>query len=112
MFHGMPMRNGLRIAKYNDMRIVFPSREDPFFDDVWLRNVYFPYVPNSEDVVFDIGAHMGFFTCRVAGKVKTVIACEPDPQNFMYLMTNIKYNNLSNVRAFNCALGERSAIIF
>ncbi|MDI6847458.1 MAG: FkbM family methyltransferase [Candidatus Bathyarchaeia archaeon] len=102
----------MRIARYDGMNIIFPSKEDPFFDDVWLRNVYYPYTPNSEDVVFDIGAHMGFFTLKVARKVKWVIACEPDPQNFVFLMQNVKYNNLSNVKTFNYALGERNCDVF
>ena len=112
MFHGIPMKNGLRIARYDGMSIIFPSREDPFFDDVWLRDVYYPYTPKSEDVVFDVGAHMGFFTLKVARQVKEVIAFEPDPYNFMFLVQNIKYNNLSNVKAFNYALGERDCDVF
>jgi len=107
MLHGIPMKNGLRIAKYAGMRIVFPSGEDPSFDDVWLRQVYYPYLPRLEDTVVDVGAHMGFFTLKVAKAVKEVFAFEPDPYNFSFLVANIKYNNLSNVRLFNCALGDR-----
>jgi len=106
------MRNGLRIAKYKGMSIIFPSREDPSFDDIWLREVYYPYKPRRKDVVFDIGAHMGFFTAKVARHVKEVIAFEPDPYNFRFLLTNIKHNELSNVRAFNYALGERDCNTF
>ncbi|MGB9694171.1 MAG: FkbM family methyltransferase, partial [Fervidobacterium sp.] len=112
MLHGFPMKNGLRIAKYAGMRIIFPSGEDPSFDDVWLREVYYPYLPKLEDTVVDVGAHMGFFTLKVAKAVKEVIAFEPDPYNFSFLVANIKYNNLSNVRPFNCALGNRDCDAF
>jgi len=112
ILHGIPQRNGLRIAKYNGIRIIFPSREDPSFDDVWLRDVYYPYLPRHGDVVFDVGAHMGFFTVKIARQVSRVVAFEPDPQNFRFLLTNIKYNNLSNVQAFNYALGDRDCDVF
>jgi len=109
--HGY-LKGKVRIASYNGLRMVFPFEEDPSFDDVWLRNVYYPYVPRSSHTVIDVGAHMGFFTLKVARQVKEVIAFEPDPQNFMFLVQNIKYNNLSNVKAFNYALGERDCDIF
>jgi len=111
MFHGIPKRN-LRIARYKGMSIIFPSREDPSFDDVWLREVYYPYLPRHEDIVFDVGAHMGFFTLKVAKQVKEVIAFEPDPQNFKFLLSNIKYNDLSNVKPFNQALGDKDCDVF
>lgn len=112
MFHGIPLRNGLRMARCKGMSIIFPSLEDPSFDDVWLREVYYPYLPGREDVVFDVGAHMGFFTVKIAGYVKEVIALEPDPYNFRFLLTNIKHNELSNVKTFNYALGDRDCDVF
>ena len=112
MFHGIPMRNGLRMARYKGVSMIFPSREDPSFDDVWLREVYYPYLPGREDVVFDVGAHMGFFTLKVAKQVKEVIAFEPDPWNFKFLLTNIRYNDLLNVKAFDYALGDSECDVF
>lgn len=110
--HGFPMSNGLRLAKYKGNTILFPSKEDPSFDDVFLRDVYYPYKPQHKDVVVDIGAHMGFFTVKVAKQVKEVIAFEPDPYNFKFLSANIEYNKLSNIRAFNYALGDRDGYMF
>lgn len=110
--HGFPMKNGLRLAKYKGNRILFPSREDPFFDDVFLRDVYYPYKPKNRDTVFDVGAHMGFFTVKVGKHVEKLIAFEPDPYNFRFLLMNIENNALSNVRAFNCALGDRDDYAF
>lgn len=112
MFHGIPLKNGLRMARYKGMSMIFPSLEDPCFDDVWLREVYYPYLPGGEDVVFDVGAHMGFFTVKVAAYVKEVIAFELDPYNFRFLLTNIKHNELSNVKTFNYALGDRDCDVF
>lgn len=112
MPHGFPMRNDLRLAKFNGNKMIFPSREDPNFDDVWLRDVYFPYIPRSGHTVIDVGAHMGFFTVKMAKQVKEVIAFEPELYSFKFLSMNIRYNGLSNVRAFNYALGERNKNMF
>lgn len=110
--HGAPLKNGLRIANYGGSRILFPSNEDPFFDDVFLRDVYHPYRPKREDVVMDIGAHMGFFTVKTARYVEKVLAFEPDPASFKFLIFNIKNNALSNVVALNCALGDEKGFMF
>lgn len=106
--HSVFMRNGLRMARIGGLGMIFPSGEDPIFDNIWLREVYYPYSPGREDVVFDVGAHMGFFSLKVAKQVKEVIAFEPDPQTFKFLLSNIEYNGLSNVKAFNYALGDRN----
>jgi FkbM family methyltransferase len=110
--HGF-MKNGNRIAFYDGLMMIFPFIEDPSFDDVWLRDVYYPYKPQSDDVVIDVGAHMGFFTLKVAKKVKKVIAVEPDPVNFLFLTLNVKINQLEKkVVPHNFALGEGNCQMF
>lgn len=110
--HGMPLRKGLRLAHYRGNWILFPAREDPAFEDVVIRDVYFPYKPNHEDVVIDVGAHMGFFAVRMAREVKEVLAFEPDPYNARFLTFNIECNALSNILTFDCALGEQDGTMF
>lgn len=112
VFHGFPFGRGLRCAEYEGGWILFPSREDPNFEDVFLRDVYYPYKPDGRDVVFDVGAHMGLFTVKIARHVEKVVAFEPDPFNFQFLLANIECNRLSNVVALNCALGERDCSMF
>ena len=67
-------------------------------------------MPEPNDIVFDVGAHMGFFTLKVAKHVKEVIAFEPDPYNLHYLLFNVKLNKLTNVRVFRLALGEKKKL--
>jgi FkbM family methyltransferase len=110
--HGVPRGNGLRVSKQDGIELLFPSREDPNFEDVFLRNVYFPYKPQKTDVVFDIGAHMGFFTAKIAKHVDKVVAFEPDPKNFAFLLENLRRNKLINVVALNFALGKEDASLF
>jgi len=110
--HGY-LKGRARVALYNDFKIVFPFDEDPSFDDVWLRDVYYPYEPKSDHVVIDVGAHMGFFTLKIAKNVKKVVAVEPDPVNFKFLAFNVRLNKLEDrVVLHNLALGERDGQAF
>lgn len=102
-----------RIAFYDGFKIAFPFNEDPSFDDVWLRNVYYPYQPKKDHVVIDVGAHMGFFTLKIARKVRRVIAVEPDPANYEFLTLNANSNGLDGkVTLGNFALGNREGSVF
>lgn len=62
-------------------------------------------------VVFDVGAHVGFFSllaARLAGSEGHVVAFEPLPCNADQLQRHVTYNQLSNVRLLRVAVGERS----
>jgi FkbM family methyltransferase len=64
----------------------------------------------SHDVVFDIGAHVGYFTLlasRIAAMGK-VFSFEPLPANLAYLRRHVRANGLSNVTVFAAAVGRRS----
>jgi FkbM family methyltransferase len=58
------------------------------------------------DVVIDIGAHVGLFSCYVAKRYPflRVVAVEPVPPNFASLQANLRANGLSNVTALNLAV--------
>lgn|GEM_PF-1052939 len=116
LIRGLPhgfIRDGNRLAFYDGLTIVFPLKEDPSFDDVWLRDVYYPYKPKTDDIVIDVGAHMGFFTLKIAKNVKMIIAVEPDPTNFRFLVLNIKINQVDKkVAAYNVALGDANRQMF
>ncbi len=63
------------------------------------------------DVVYDIGANVGLYTVLLAKKVGDsvwVLAFEPHSQAHRRLLDNLKLNELSNVRVFRQALGERT----
>lgn len=59
-------------------------------------------------VVFDVGANVGAYSKDVvaANTAATVFAFEPHPLTFKRLASNI--DTYKNVRAFNCAVGDRS----
>lgn len=61
------------------------------------------------DVVVDVGAHIGFYTCmcgKLVGPEGRVIAIEPEPYNLEYLKMNIYLNNLSNVTLHECVVTD------
>jgi FkbM family methyltransferase len=48
------------------------------------------------DVVFDLGANIGYYALLCAKKCKKVIAVEPVHENFQLLKTNIELNHMRN----------------
>jgi len=84
-----------------------------------LNGVWEPYETQvltggvqAGDVVFDIGANIGYYTlllARSTGAAGHVYAFEPEPENFRLLEKNIAANGYQNVTAFNKAVGETSA---
>ena len=64
------------------------------------------YMNVREGVFVDVGAHVGKYTVIMARKLKgagMVLAFEPHPVNFKYLLVNLRLNGLSNVLPFNMA---------
>jgi len=60
-------------------------------------------------VFIDIGANIGWYTIQAShwvGEKGVVIAFEPRPSTFQYLLKSIQENGLSNVRLFNIALSN------
>lgn len=61
-----------------------------------------------DDIVLDIGAHVGGFTISAALKAKHVYAVEPI--FYKELEENVKLNNLSNVTILSFAVGDGSIV--
>ena len=86
-------------------------------DLVLLFSDWEPYVkkiflPQIGQIVFDIGAHIGFYTLLAAKKVGNsglVVAFEPDQESFNLLKKNIQINGFTNVKSFDTAIGKKMA---
>jgi len=64
--------------------------------------------------VFDIGAHLGYYSLLLAkcvGPVGRVVSFEPAPGNFCTLQKNVLINNLNNVELINLAAFSKSGTI-
>ena len=62
------------------------------------------------EVVFDIGANIGFYTLlfsKLVGENGKVYAFEPDPETFSLLKRNIGENNINNVVLINKAVSNK-----
>lgn len=60
-------------------------------------------------VVFDIGAHVGFYTLlasTLAGRGGTVIAFEPMPGNLIYLRGHLLLNDVENANVIDAAVSD------
>lgn len=65
----------------------------------------------SNDIVIDVGAHIGIHTVHFAKKAKFVIAIEPEPENFLLLKMNILANKIRNVIALPIAASNYDGAI-
>lgn len=64
----------------------------------------------SHDVVLDIGANVGFYSCLAASRGKHVISFEPSVRNLNFLYRNLWENKLSRVEIFPVGVGKRSGL--
>lgn len=58
------------------------------------------------DLIFDVGAHHGFYAAYMARRAARVLAIEPNPHNVMILQKNISLNGLHNVIVRRAAVGD------
>jgi FkbM family methyltransferase len=76
-------------------------------------DVFRAYCKEGATIV-DVGANVGLYAVVAAvrvGKAGRVIAVEPHLESFQYLMKSIAVNGLTQVKAFNVAVGDRSCSV-
>jgi len=74
--------------------------------EVYKLDVYECGEIEKDDVVVDVGAHVGAFTLMSARRARLVVAVEPYPPNVKLLLANMRINRLENVIAVDAALGS------
>ncbi len=81
------------------------------FGEVWFDHDYdVPAMPlRKGDVVIDVGANQGFFSCYAAWQGCSVYAFEPDPENASLFKKNITANGFdSRVKLFPTAVKAKA----
>jgi len=81
----------------------------------YRKQILFAETITPGSVVYDIGAHVGFYTLLAARLVSPggkVFAFEPVPQNIYFLKEHLRLNRCSNVTVFEAAVAERSGYTF
>lgn len=61
---------------------------------------------NKEDVFYDIGANIGYYTIITARRLRDVIAFEPYSKTYELLKKNVALNVLKNVKKYNLGIGQ------
>ncbi len=101
------MRNGLIIAKA-------PAFPIPIVSEVFRKRVYSPpgFEISPDDVVLDIGAHIGIFTLFAARQTRAgVYSYEASPTNFECLSANVAANAFDHVHPNHAAVADRTGTL-
>lgn len=66
------------------------------------------------DVVYDIGAHVGYFTIlmsRIVGDKDHIYSFEPRPITHHFLKTHVRINHRSNITITNACVGDKAGTV-
>jgi FkbM family methyltransferase len=79
------------------------------------KQVVVPRLVKPGDVVYDLGAHVGFFTLifsRLVGPGGAVYSFEPFPENYRYLIRHLALNRITNVVPIQAGVGAETGQAF
>jgi FkbM family methyltransferase len=99
-----------RLRQGVEFRLHAPTYDSYIINEIWMDKVYTPspeFSIRDGWVVVDVGGHKGIFAVFAATSAKDVkvYSFEASPENFACLSHNVDLNKLSNVKAFNVAVG-------
>jgi len=75
----------------------------------YLKQQLFAQTASPGDVVFDVGANVGFYTLlasTIIGETGKVVAFEPVPDNLVYLREHLRLNCINNVKVMDAAVSD------
>lgn len=64
---------------------------------------------DEEDIFFDIGANLGFYSCLLSEKASKVYSFEPNPAAIKLLRENLEKNSVENAEIIEAALSNENA---
>ena len=76
----------------------------------YYKQRIFEKMVKERSVVYDIGAHVGFYTLLASvlvGENGKVYAFEPNPRNLDYLKRHLAINGVTNVEVMECAVSDK-----
>jgi FkbM family methyltransferase len=83
------------------------------YDEIFVMNIYErlrDFIPNEHDVVLDLGTFIGLYTLKHY-KAEHIFAFEPHPISYTLLCSNIRLNELENVKYLNYAIWSQSGYL-
>lgn len=102
------------------LKFILEFPQDGGWDIIYFRGTYetgtlkvLQKIISADDIVFDIGANIGWYTTHIAKSVPSghCHAFEPMPRTFGRLRKNCALNDLSNVTFNQLALGEEEGVV-
>lgn len=102
---------GLVQSKLPDGSILQPFDDIEINAEIYRQEAYDGFRKiQKDDVIIDVGAHIGLFALKAAKKAKNgiVIAIEPHPFNYKLLRRNMVINGVRNVIPVKLALSDFS----
>lgn len=96
-------RRGTFREKIIDSHIIFTNTAEYQYEPAGFE-------VRAGDIVVDIGAHLGSFALFAALRGASVIACEPSPENFRLLSTNLACNNITRIIALQKCVAGASGV--
>ncbi|MEK6855510.1 MAG: FkbM family methyltransferase [Nanoarchaeota archaeon] len=89
------LRNGLKF------RVRAKTTDREALNEIWVYNIYLKngFDINKDDLIIDIGGHVGLFSILASKKAPNgkVYVFEPDPENYELLNFNISANKADNI---------------
>ncbi|MGH9688561.1 MAG: FkbM family methyltransferase [Candidatus Acidiferrales bacterium] len=64
----------------------------------------------AHEIVLDIGANVGFYSCLAASRRKKVVSIEPSPRNLRFLYRNLWENQFRDTEVFPLGLAEKPGL--
>jgi len=103
--------NGLRVIVLTNTRYL--RTYIVTYNEIFVMNIYDrlrDFVPTEHDVVLDLGAFIGLYTLKHY-RAELIFAFEPHPISYTLLYSNIRLNELENVKYFNYAVWSQSGYL-
>jgi len=98
-YYVLKLRNGLKIKLRNN------STDIHTFANIWIIQEYSKIFTKKNEVVIDIGGHIGIFSLYAwKHNAKKIFAFEPIKENFDLFKENISLNKIKNIECENIAV--------
>ena len=122
IFAVLIMKIGLsKFLKINRKLYVLRFFPTPWSRTLWIepdywneQDKFFNSYIKKNDKIIDVGANIGTITLTCAMKTRLngkVYSIEPNPIVFKYLQSNIKLNQLKNIKTYNNAIGDKKGAV-
>ena len=114
IYFGIEKKSHVIFETKNNLKLKIRTKSTDLMalTNVWLIQEYVHnnFQIKKNDVVIDIGAHIGLFSLFASQYCKNgkIFSFEPITENFELFMDNINSNSIKNIHAFNLAVNKEN----